>query len=111
MRNWYQAKYEPGLPAEERHVKRMVLRDHLLTMIRLNQFPQCGNNVSGMSLTMFEGLLTNIDRRIQLYALSKSGTYNHFCKQIKVLSQCMYYIIIDHWSTIFKIFSLKKIIK
>ena len=39
----------------------------LLSSVNLSTFPPPGSHVAGMSLVMFEGLLTNIDRRIQLY--------------------------------------------
>ena len=76
IRNWYRAEDEPGLSASERHSYRIKLRNRLLQCIKLNQFPPSGSHVADMPVVMFEGILTNIDRRTQLYAMSKSGTYN-----------------------------------
>ena len=40
------------------------MRSMLLSSVNLSTFPPPGSHVAGMSLVMFEGLLTNIDRRI-----------------------------------------------
>ena len=76
FRNWYKAEDEPGLSAVERHKARMDLRHLLLDSVKLAQFPPPGSYVAGMPIIMFEGLLTNIDRRIQLHTLVPGRSYN-----------------------------------
>ena len=41
-----------------------------------NTFPPYGSHIRGVPNVMFKGLLTNIDRRIQLFPYVKSGKYN-----------------------------------
>ena len=76
FREWYQAEDAPGISAELRFNRRLRLRKLLLDAIDLGQFPPPGAYVSGMPITMFEGLMTNIDRRIQLHGIVKGGSYN-----------------------------------
>ena len=76
IRNWYRAEDEPGLDVKERQVARIALRTMLLESVNLAEFPPPGNHVAGMPVVMFEGILTNIDRRIQLYALTPGNSYN-----------------------------------
>ena len=56
--------------------RRIALRNFLLKDVCLSSFPPYGSHVHGIPLTMFEGLLTNIDRRLQLYAIARNGSYN-----------------------------------
>ena len=76
FRNWYKAEDEPGLSAVERHKAQTDLRHLLLDSVKLAQFPPPGSYVAGMPIIMFEGLLTNIDRRIQLHTLVPGRSYN-----------------------------------
>ena len=52
------------------------MRKLLLQTVNLAEFPPAGMHVAGMPVVMFEGILTNIDRRIQLYAVTPNNTYN-----------------------------------
>lgn len=79
IRRWYQAEDDPGLRAEDRFLRRLEMRNHLLSTARLSQFPPAGSYVSDMPVVMFEGFMTNIDRRLQLYVLANGGTYNVRC--------------------------------
>lgn len=76
MRSWYEAEDEPSLSAEERYKRRLKLREFVLKDVSFTSFPPPGSHINGIPYVMFEGLLTNIDRRIQLYAIVKKGTYN-----------------------------------
>ena len=76
IRQFYEAEDEPGLSAKERCRRRMVLRRWLLQGVHFNKFPPYGVYIRGIPHVMFQGLLTNIDRRIQLFPYVKSGKYN-----------------------------------
>ena len=76
IREWYKAEDEAGLSQETRLKYRMNMRDLLLTSVNLADFPPPGTYVAGMTSVMFEGILTNIDRRFQLHALIPGNTYN-----------------------------------
>ncbi|VDI01697.1 Hypothetical predicted protein [Mytilus galloprovincialis] len=76
LREWYAAEDSPGVGAKDRCSYRLNLRKWLLENVRFNQFPPPGSHVRGIPLIMFEALMTNIDRRIQLFSFVKGGTYN-----------------------------------
>ena len=76
IRNWYSAEDDPGMKASDRVFHRLALRQWLLRDMKFNSFPPPGNTVNDIPITMFEGLLTNTERRMQLYAYLPSGTYN-----------------------------------
>ena len=76
FRRWYEAEDDAGISVSERHNRRIALRSMLLGMWNLSFFPPPGNHVAGMPTTMYEGLLTNIDRRVQLSSFAASGKYN-----------------------------------
>ena len=76
VREWYEAEDLPGLPALERCVRRLNLREWLLSKLDVGHFPPCGSYVKDIPIVLFEGLLTGIERRIQLYPFTKSGAYN-----------------------------------
>ena len=76
IRNWYEAEDEPGLSATERHERRMNLRKWMLEKYNPFQFPPPAAHISGIPIVMFEGIMGNIDRRIQLYAMCEKGTYS-----------------------------------
>ena len=69
---------EPGISAEERFKIRLRMRLRLLDTCMCNfaEFPPPGAHINGMSTVMFEGYLTNIDRRIQLHSLVQGNAYN-----------------------------------
>lgn len=76
IREFYDAEDEPGLSATERCQRRLALRDWLLADVSFNAFPPYGSHILGVPNVMFQGLITNIDRRIQLFPYVKSGKYN-----------------------------------
>lgn len=76
MTRWYEAEDEPSISVDERFYRRLELRNFLLDGVVFANFPPYGSHINGIPYVMFEGLMTNIDRRIQLYAVVKNGTYN-----------------------------------
>ena len=76
FRRWYEAEEEAGIPASDRHNRHIEMRSLLLSMLNLGTFPPPGRHVKGMSVTMFEGLMTNTDRRIQLHSYVANGACN-----------------------------------
>ena len=76
IREWYKAEDEAGLSPEIRQSYRMNMRNALLGSVNLADFPPPGSFVAGMPVVMFEGILTNIDRRCQLHALVPGNSYN-----------------------------------
>ena len=47
IREWYEAEDEPGIPASDRHTRRMALRNYLLKGVDLHLFPPPGTHVKG----------------------------------------------------------------
>ena len=76
IREWYEAEDEPGLNVFERCIRRLKLREWLCSNIHIGRFPPPGSHVNGIPVVMFEGLMTNIERRIQLFPFVKRGSYN-----------------------------------
>jgi hypothetical protein len=76
IRQWNEAEDQPGLSSHERITRRLQFRDWLLEGVNFSAFPPPGSDVRGVPQVMFEGLLTNIERRIQLYPYTKSGSFN-----------------------------------
>ena len=75
IRNWYQSVDEAAMSTDERLQAMMDMRKFLLSFLHVGHFPPPGQYVADMSLAQFEGILTNIDRRLQLYAMTAQGTY------------------------------------
>lgn len=72
FRRWYEAIDAPGIPSAERIQRFLEMRDHLLNKPhrqRFDTFPPPGTHIKGFSLTWYEGMLHNIDTRLQLYGL------------------------------------------
>ena len=72
FREWYEAADEPGLGPLERNIR--CLR--LLNGVDFNRFSAPGAHVKGISVVLFEGLLTSIDRHIQLHGFVRGNCYN-----------------------------------
>lgn len=53
-----------------------MLRNWLLEGVSFTNFPSYGSHIRGVANIMFQGCLANIDRRIQLFPLVKSGKFN-----------------------------------
>lgn len=76
IRNWYSAIDDAGISVGTRLTEMLTIRSYLLSFLKAGHFPPCGSYISGMPIAQFEGILTNVDRRIQLYAMVKRKTYN-----------------------------------
>ena len=76
LREWYEAEDNPGLDVMERIRRRLKLREWLLCGVDFSQFPPYGTHVLGVPYVMFEGLMTNVERRIQIIPYVKTGAYN-----------------------------------
>ena len=77
LRHWYRAVDEAGVATSQRLEWLLDMRCFLLKQYSPLNFPPPGYNFRGLPMAQFEGLLTNIDRRLQLYHITKTGTYNH----------------------------------
>ena len=78
VRGWYSAVDGAGLDIDERIHNLLSMREFLLQQYNPMIYPPPpGGYVKSLPIAQFEGLLTNVDRRLQLYSLSQTGTYNH----------------------------------
>ena len=68
---------EQGLPVTRRGKRLQDMLDLLLKEINLTQFPPPGNNVAGVLISTYEGMLQCISLCLLLYGLPTNGTYNH----------------------------------
>lgn len=76
IREFYEGEDEPGIDAMERCKRRLNLRRWLLKDVKFNAVPPYETHIRGVPNVMFQGFLTNIERRTQVYPYVKSGTYN-----------------------------------
>lgn len=78
IRNWYSAIYEAGISTDQRIDIDWLLamRNTLLPFLKVGHFPPPGAYVAGLPLAQYEGLLSNVERRLQLYDMVQNGTYN-----------------------------------
>lgn len=76
MNDWYKAEDEHGISALERCKMRLSLKEWLLKDVTFSQFPPYGAYVKDIPVVLFEGLLTTIERKIQLVTFTKRGCYN-----------------------------------
>ena len=76
IRNWYHSCDEAGVDVEQRVEWMLDMRGHLLKYAHIGQFPPPGAYVGDKPLAQYEGILTNIDRRLQLYHMVEHTTYN-----------------------------------
>jgi hypothetical protein len=68
IRRWYAADDEAGLDCKERHKQHLQMRSWLLENYRPHEFPPPTGYVKGIPVVTFEALITNIERKIQLYS-------------------------------------------
>lgn len=76
IRNWYKAIDSGGISIDTRIKWLIEMRDFLIPFLRVGHFPPPGSHIGGMPMAQFEGFLTNVDRRLQLYALVDGSKYN-----------------------------------
>ena len=77
LRNWYRAVDEAGHSTTHRIQWLLEMRTKLLSHFHIGHFPPLGSFVDDMPITQFEGILCNIDRRLQMYTMVETGTFNH----------------------------------
>ncbi len=68
FRNWFEAEDDPGMSALERCQHRKALHDWLLDGVDFSSFPPYGSHIKDIPVKLYEGLLTNIERHLQLHA-------------------------------------------
>lgn len=76
IRNWYAAIDEGGMCIEKRIECLLAMRDKLLPYLHVGHFPPPGAYVASLPMAQFEGILSNVDRRLQLYGMVQRGSYN-----------------------------------
>lgn len=76
VREWYEAEDDRALPGIDRATRRLAWRDFLMRDISFASFPPYGMYINGFPQVMFEGFVSSIDSHIQLYALTRAGSYN-----------------------------------
>jgi hypothetical protein len=76
IRHWYNAVDDAGFSVETRLQYLLEMRTYLLGFFKTWHFPPVGSYVAGMPMAQFEGILCNVDRRLQLYAMVKESSYN-----------------------------------
>ena len=74
IRQWYASIDEAGVPLGQRIQWMLDMRSFLLQFYTPGTFPPPGLHMAGLPITQYEGILSNIDRRLQLYAMA--GSYN-----------------------------------
>ena len=74
IREWYDACDTPGIPATERVVKLIAMRQFLLKNVDFSQFPPAGRYINGIPTVTYEGLLIDIDTKLQMYNIT--DTFN-----------------------------------
>jgi hypothetical protein len=67
IRNWYNAIDAAAVPLDVRVNSLLAIRSELLDNLKVGHFPPPGAFVKGMSWVQYEGILTNVDRRLQMY--------------------------------------------
>ena len=77
IREWYEAIDVPGIPAMTRMKQMMHFRDFLLPGVSFDHFPPLGSYIKGIPVVQFCGFVQNVETRLQMYMLSRKGTYNH----------------------------------
>lgn len=76
IHNWYRAEDESGISALDRCRYRLAFRDWLLKDVVFSKFPPHGAYARDIPIVLFDGLLTNIERKIQFFRFTKTGSYN-----------------------------------
>lgn len=76
IRSWYCEIDDAGISLNNRIQKMLNIRSYLLPFLKVGHFPPHGFYVAGLPIAQSEGILTNVDRRIQLYSTTKIKTYN-----------------------------------
>jgi hypothetical protein len=67
---WYEASDDPNIQAVDRIRRLIAMRPFLLENVDFNHFPPNGRYFNGIPVVTFEGMLIDIDSKIQLHALT-----------------------------------------
>jgi hypothetical protein len=76
IRNWYRVIDEAGISSDQRIDLLLAMRNKLLPFTKVGHFPPPGAYVAGLPMVQYEGLLSNVDRRLQLHDMVQNGAYN-----------------------------------
>ena len=76
IREWYEAEDQPGLSQRDRILRRLRLRKWLLRCVEFDNFTPSGSHIKEIQVVLFEGLLTSIDRHLQLFPFVANHAYN-----------------------------------
>ena len=76
IRSWYAAVDAAGMDITDRIEYLLNMRSFLLQFYKPGTFPPPGAYIAGLPITQFEGFMTNVDRRLQLYAFTRAGSFN-----------------------------------
>ena len=74
IRCWYEASDAPGLSANQRINDLVRMRNFLLKDVNFGKFPPPGRYINKVPTVTFEGILVDIDTKLQMYAIT--GPYN-----------------------------------
>jgi hypothetical protein len=74
--HWYSAVDDAGISVETRLQYLLEMRTYLLGFFKTGYFPSVGSCAAGMPIAQFQGILCNLDRWLQLYAMVKESSYN-----------------------------------
>jgi hypothetical protein len=74
IRNWYEASDSPEMPAVDRIRHLLAFRRRLLDQVNFGQFPPLTRYIKGIPVVTYEGILLDIDTKIQLHGIC--GPYN-----------------------------------
>ena len=77
IRQWHAAVDEAGMSIDNRIGHLLEMRNYLLPYLRIGHFPPPGGYVGDLSIAQYEGILCNIDRRLQLYGMVQNNNYNN----------------------------------
>ena len=76
LRRWYQAVDEAGISVNERIRRLIEMRNFLLCQYNPFRFPPPGGYINSLPMSQYEGIMTNIDRRLQLFKMVRHSSYN-----------------------------------
>ena len=74
IRNWYSASDDSGIYAIDRIRYLLEMRDFLLEGVDFSTYPPVGRYIKGIPIVTYEGLLMDIDTKLQMYSIV--GPYN-----------------------------------
>ena len=74
IRSWYEAPDTPGISAKQRINDLIRMRNFLLKNVNFGKFPPPGRYINKVPTVTYEGILVDIDTKLQMYAIT--GPYN-----------------------------------